>query len=226
MGDLNRIKNHLHLGDCMNILPRIPDDSIDLVIADPPYGVAWQSHSRTHNFRAIANDKRPYIWWLQEAQRVLKPTGSMVCFTRWDVLHIFANAMQYAGFSVQSCIVWDKAYHGMGDTRRMFAPQHEMALFAIKDKAFAFPDKRPVDVIRIPRINGTQISHPAEKPVELLLRLIVSTTNAGDVVLDPFVGCGTSVIACLRSGRDYIGIEIDPEYFETASKRVQDEQKG
>ena len=124
--------------------------------------------------------------FLYDAFRVLKSgesgRGSLVCFTRWDVQQTFIDAMKLAGFQVKSEVIWDKVFHGMGDTKAAFAPSHENIVFAVKGK-FSFPGHRPKDLITFQKINSSQMVHPTEKPVGLLANLITSVTKPGTLPL-------------------------------------------
>jgi site-specific DNA-methyltransferase (adenine-specific) len=127
--------------------------------------------------------------------------------------------MKIAGFTVKSVIVWDRMVHGMGDLKAAFAPRHDTCIFAVKG-SYAFPDSRPVDVIQCQRLDGNKLTHPNEKPVELMRRLIEATTKPNDLILDPFAGSGTTLVAALQSGRRYMGVEISPEHYQTAQRRI------
>ena len=127
--------------------------------------------------------------------------------------------MKIAGFSVKSVIVWDRMTHGMGDLKSAFAPRYDTCIFAVKG-SYAFPDGRPVDVIQSQRLDGSKLTHPNEKPVDLMKRLIEATTKPNDLILDPFAGSGTTCVAALQSGRRYIGVELSPEHYETAQRRI------
>lgn len=216
--------NTLTQGNSLRLLPQLADTSIDLILTDPPYGIQY----RSRRGEAIAGDKRPFIWWLYDAYRVLKDTGCLLCFTRWDVLDAWKTAIQYAGFTVRSCIVWDKALHGMGNTKAAFAPRHEMILLADKG-GFCFPGKRPVDLIQEKKVPSAHMIHPTEKPSALLMQLIEAVTRPGDLVLDPFAGSGSTLEACIRTGRAYIGMELMKEYIDRARiriRRVKEEVHG
>jgi len=208
-------------GDALTVLRQMESSSIDFVITDPPYGVDFQSSRVEKNRRKekIANDKSPFIWWLYDAFRVLIDGGGLLCFSRWDVQQVFIDAMKIAGFSVKSVLVWDRMAHGMGDLKSAFAPQYDTCIFAIKGP-YVFPNSRPADVIQCQRLSGMKMTHPNEKPVELMQRLIEMTTKPNDLILDPFAGSGTTLVAALQSGRRYMGIEISPQHFETAQKRL------
>lgn len=207
--------NKLIHGDCLTVMRQLDSNSIDAIITDPPYGIGYQSK----RFGRITNDKLPFIWWLYDGYRVLKDGGCMLCFSRWDVQHIFVEAMQIAGFNVRSSVIWDKMSHGRGDLKAQFSPTYETVIFAVKGK-YAFPGKRPRDLYSIPKLGTVNMRHPTEKPVELLEQLIDATTRDGDLILDPFAGCGSTLLAAKIKGRRYIGIEIKEDYYKTAEERL------
>ena len=127
--------------------------------------------------------------------------------------------MKIAGFSVKSVIVWDRMVHGMGDLKSAFAPRYDVCIFAVKG-SYAFPNSRPIDVIQCQRLDGSKLTHPNEKPVELMQKLIDATTKPDDLILDPFAGSGTTLVAALQSGRRYMGVELSPQHYETARRRL------
>ena len=219
MRDSNTLR--LILGDCLERLKTIPDDSVDAVITDPPYGMDFQSNMRvkSEKFSKIANDKRPYIWFLPEAFRVLKPGGAMFCFTDWANAEAFRFGMELAGFAVRSQGVWDRQVHGMGDLKAQLAPSHDIIWFATKGK-FAFPGKRPKSVYACQRISGACLVHPNQKPIDLMEQLVASLTVPGQLVLDPFMGSGSTGVAAMNTGRSFIGIEKSSEYFKIAEDRI------
>lgn len=213
--------NTLINGDALTVLRQMEAESVNFIITDPPYGVDFQS-GRVEKARRkdkIANDKAPFIWWLYDAFRVLTVGGGLLCFSRWDVQQVFIDAMKIAGFSVKSVIVWDRVVHGMGDLKSTFAPRYDTCIFAVKG-SYAFPNGRPADVIQCQRINGADLRHPNEKPLDLMRRLIEATTKPNDLILDPFAGSGTTLVAVLQCGRRYIGVEISPQHYETAQRRL------
>ena len=211
------LENTIIHGDSLSVLRGLPDGCIDAVITDPPYGIGYVSR----NGKQIKNDKSPFIWFLYDAYRVLKPNGgALVCFTHWDVQQAFIDAMQIAGFRVKSELVWNKVHHGMGNTRAQFAPVHENILFAVKG-AFAFPGTRPRDLLTCEKLDSAHRIHPTEKPVGLLEDIITSVTRPGDLILDPFAGSGSTLAAAKQTGRRYIGVELDAGCFETARQRLE-----
>lgn len=218
----------LHLGDCLEVMAGMEADSVDAIVTDPPYGVdyqsAWRTDRRTWKPK-IANDKAPFIWWLYQAARVLREPGAVLCFCRWDTQDVFQTALEAAGLTVKSQVIWDRVGHGMGDLTGAFAPQHDVIWFATKGR-FTFPGSRPKSVISVPRLAGSVLQHPNEKPVELMCQLVTAICPPGGTVLDPFMGSGTTGVAAVQEGRFFIGIELDPEYHRIAQARIAHAEQG
>lgn len=213
----------LYTGDCLDVLPTLAAGSVDAVITDPPYGIDYQSSWRIDKDKRkpkIANDLTPCVEWLDDAFRVTKPGGALLCFCRWDVEHQFRCAIEAAGFNLRSQVIWDKVAHGMGDLNGSFAPQHENILFATKGH-FKFWKNRPQSIIRWMRIAPDKLLHPNEKPIVLMRRLIVPVVPPGGVVLDPFMGSGPTGYAAVYEGRRFLGIELDSEYADIARRRIE-----
>ena len=220
---MDRWLNQIVCGDCLDILKELPDKSVDLVLTDPPYGIDYQSAWRTDRTQwkpKIANDKEPFIAWVDNAYRVLKDTGSLLCFCRWDVQEVFKQTIERSGFEVKSQIIWDKVIHGMGDLNASFAPQHEVIWFATKGK-FKFPYMRPPSILRFKRVDAEKLLHPNEKPIDLMKYLISVTTKPNEVVADFFVGSGVTLEAARCLDRNVVGMEIEQKYCEIARQRVQ-----
>lgn len=221
--------NYIDNRDCLAGLKEIPDESVDLILTDPPYGIDFQSNSIKDKERRkpkIANDKTPFIWWLYDAARVLKDTGALVCFARWDVQEVFRECIEIAGLKVQNVCIWSKGGGGMGNLKASFAPDHEVFIFATKPD-FQFPAKRPASVVTVPKVPSSKLTHPNEKPVELISQLIdylSPPTVPGAIVLDPFMGSGTTAVACVRTGRQFIGFELDENYHRLALERIAAEE--
>lgn len=217
-------ENTIIHADSLTVLRQMEAESVDAIITDPPYGINY--HSKTN--ASVMNDKTPFIWWLYDACRVLKSgdsgRGCLVCFTRWDVEQVFIDAMRLAGFIVKSEVIWDKVCHGMGDTKAQFAPTHENIIFAVKGK-FSFPGHRPKDLITYQKLASSQMVHPTEKPVGLLANLITAVTKPGDLIVDPFAGSGSTLVAAHKTGRRFIGIELDDEHYEKAQRRIEEAKR-
>lgn len=215
----------IYHGDCLEVLGTLAPQSADLVLTDPPYGIDYQSARRTDSqarLPKIRNDKQPFIWWLPGAKRITKDSGSLVCFCRWDVQEAFRLAIEWAGYDLKSQLVWDRQSHGMGDLAAAFAPQHDVAWFAVGDE-FEFPGKRPKSIIRAMRLSGANLLHPNEKPCGLMGQLIEATTSNGGCVVDAFMGSGATLLAAKQLGRQAIGIELEERYCEIAARRLSQE---
>lgn len=193
----------LYLGDCREVLPAL--GKVDAVVTDPPYGMAFQSNYRTQKHAAIANDRG--IESLLFACG-LQPSHSAYVFCRWDNLADIPKP--------RSLVTWVKNNWSMGDLDHEHARQTEIAAFYPGPDHF-FPKGRPQDVIRAPRTGNNH--HPTEKP-EQLMRAFVEWTSG--TILDPFMGSGTTGVACVKLGRKFIGIEIDEGYFDIACKRIRE----
>ncbi len=211
----------IHHGDCLEFLRTLPSGSVDAVVTDPPYGISYQSSwvAKSERFDQIANDGQPYVWFLAEASRVIMDGGCLLCFCRWDTAEAFQLAIAWSGLDIAAQVVWDRVGHGMGDLAGCPGPSHDLIWFARKGN-FKFHGKRPISVVRCARLSGDQIVHPNEKPVSLMRQLVDSYSPKDGTILDPFMGSGTTGVACMETGRNFIGCEIDVKYCEIARKRI------
>ncbi len=205
-------------GDCLDVLRDLRSRSVDSVVVDPPYGIAYQNKRAVHRREHIVNDRQPFVWWLWDAARVLKTGGALVCFCRWDVQEPFRLAIGLAGLKVRSQWVWDRVVHGMGDCKATLAPRHDVMWFSTKGR-FAFPSGRPKSVIRDQSVPGAVRLHPTEKPQSLMRQIVRGVTPPRGVVLDPCMGSGATGEA-VRDGFGFIGIEIERSYFQAAVTRL------
>lgn len=193
----------LYCGSAVSILPDLGE--IDALVTDPPYGMEFRSNNRKVKHDKISGDQDTdlLIWACG-----LSAVHSKYVFCRWDnLLHVPHP---------RSHITWIKPGNSMGDLEHEHARSTESILFYPGPYHF-FPSGRPADVIKSPRTGN--VHHPTEKPVELM-RVLVGWT-AG-LVVDPFMGSGTTGVACAKAGRKFIGIEIYPKYFDIACKRIQE----
>ena len=208
-------------GDCLIEMKKLEALSFDGIVTDPPYGIdfqsAWRIDKEQHKPK-IANDTRPFIWWLYDAYRLIKSPGVLICFCRWDVQDTFKMAIEVAGFDIKSQVIWDRQSHGMGDLEGSFAPQHDVIWFATKGN-FKFAGERPKSIIHSMRLSGADLSHPNEKPIDLMRKLIKPLFTKAHI-LDPFCGSGSTGVACRDLGLEFTGIEIDPIYVELANLKI------
>jgi len=181
-------------------------ESIDLVITDPPYGIDYQSARRIDWQRKakIQGDDEFPLWIFT----VLEPSVALFVWCRWDLLRIFP--------APKSFIVWDKGVHSMGDLEHEYGRQWEaVAFYPGPEHSFI---RRPIDIIRCLRVAPEQMVHPNEKPVGAIKPLIYA--HPPGLILDPFMGSGTTLRAAKDLNRKAIGIEIEERYCEIAAKRM------
>jgi len=216
-------QNRVIEGDCLEQLNVLAKDSVDLVVTDPPYGIDFQSayRSKTERFDKIENDDKIDTSFIPKIKRVTKPNSGLYVFTRWDVYPEWLEAIKASGFEVKNCIVWDRKIHGMGDLKESYAPQHDFIIYATKGTV-ELNGKRPTDIISKQRVNPGDLEHPTEKPVSLIAELIKNSSDKGDLVLDPFAGSGSTLVAAEKFGRKYIGIEIAEKFVRLSRQRLKD----
>lgn len=215
MSLINQYLNKIIHGDCVRVMRDMPDNSINLIVTDPPYLVNY----RDREGRGVANDDWKRTAWLRpayaEMYRVLKPDSFCVSFLGFTQAEKFILAWNIAGFRMVEHFVWKKRYaSSTGYAKR----HHEAAYLLTKGR----PDKPryfPPTVLDW-SYTGNKL-HPTQKPVMSLVPLIKAYSKPGDVVLDPFIGSGTTAVAAKKTGRDYIGIELSEEYYRNAVKRLQ-----
>ncbi|MDH2240298.1 DNA methyltransferase [Pigmentiphaga sp. GD03639] len=200
------------LGDCLAVLPTLPDQSIDFVLTDPPYLVNYQDRSG----RRIANDKDG-AWLLpafQQIHRILRDDAFCISFYGWNRVDRFFSAWRAAGFRVVGHIVFAKPYQSKA---RFLRYQHEAAYLLAKGQP-ALPAKPVPDVLPW-KYSGNRL-HPTQKPVECLATLIETFCAPHGIVLDPFAGSGSTCIAARQTGRRFLGIELDATYHAAATARL------
>ena len=205
---VNRV---LH-GDCIEVMRQLPAGSIDFILSDPPYLV----NHRDRDGRSIQNDSNAD--WLKpafkEAYRVLRPNSFMVTFYGWPKVDRFMDAWRDAGFYAVGHLVFRKSY---ASKARFVRYEHEAAYLLAKGRP-ALPEKPIADVIDMP-YSGNKI-HPTQKPVAALLPLVEAFSQKGNLVLDPFCGSGSTLVAAQKLNRRYLGIELDTEHHTAARKRL------
>ena len=205
-------RNTVLLGDCLDILPRLPRQSVDFVLTDPPYLARYVSRDG----RRVPNDDND--GWLKpafaEIHRVLARDRFAVSFYGWPHADKFLAAWRGAGFRIVGHLVFPKRYTSM---TRLVRYQHECAYLLAKGDP-----KQPAatisDVIAW-TYSGNRL-HPTQKPLPVLLPLVEAFSAPGGLVLDPFAGSGSSLLAAKKLGRDWLGIELDAEYHATARARL------
>jgi site-specific DNA-methyltransferase (adenine-specific) len=210
--------NTIYCADSLEILKLADPESVDLVITDPPYGMSFRSNYRKEKYEHIANDGSvEWVWELVSLlDRVMKPNTHLYWFCSFHNVDIFKQALEKF-FTIKNILIWEKNNTGMGDLTGSYAPKYEMIIFAQKGRRLLHGSRDP-DIVHCDR-TGNKF-HPTQKPVHLLEYLIAKSSEPGEIVLDPFLGSGSTAIASRDMGRKYIGIEIDPKYCKVAEERL------
>lgn len=225
--------NYIDNIDCLEGLKDIPDNSVDLVVTDPPYFLSMGHAGSKTNARSSGSEQlnsnrayndlaicTPFYKQLfQEYSRVLKKDGSFYFFTDWRGYAYYFPLLN-AELPVRNMIVWDKK-SGPGS---FYSFAHELLVFGTNK-----PKTKGGVGTNIWRMagfnsgarstNGEKV-HPTQKPVELIVKAIEDSTEPGAVVLDTFMGSGTTAVACIRTGRNFIGFELDEKYHAIALERI------
>jgi len=217
--------NKIYCCDCLKGMIAIPDSSIDLVITDPPYLINYRSNRRKNKedrFNYIKNDDKDnnelIEIFMRESYRILKKNTAIYIFCSWHNIDFFKKLFEKY-FKMKNLIVWNKNNHGSGDLRGSYAPKHELILFGHKGRSL-LRNKRISDVIDFDKISSKRLKHPTEKPLGLLEIFIEKSSDKGSIILDPFIGSGTTAIACKKLHRNFIGFEISQEYVDITNKRL------
>ncbi len=233
-------KLKLICGDAIEQLKKLPNGSVDLIVTDPPYNLNkdYGNNQDKLEFDEYLNFSRK---WLSEASRVLSDNGSIYIFMGMRYIsYIYTILEQELGMFFNSWITWYYT-QGIGKTKG-FSPRHDDILYFTKNKSnYIFN----LDDVRVPQkfyrsvnnmrganpgnvwefshmhyCNKNRQEHPTQKPEGLYERIILASSNANDVVLDPFVGSGTLLRVCQQTNRQGIGIDINPEYVKASEKRL------
>jgi len=217
--------------DALDVIAEL-DLPVDAVVTDPPYASGTRTEASKSSsgamLRAGRFADRPldldqmttvgFVWLLRAVARgtypLLSDGGSFLCFIDWRQWPNLVGALETANLRVQGMVVWDKEHFGLGNG---FRSQHELVCHASKGVPTIY-DKGIGNVLRHPRVEP--VDHPSPKPEKMMQRLIAAVTPPNGLVLDPFMGSGTTLRAAKNLGRRAIGIESDPHYCEVAVSRL------
>ena len=233
--ELNTIK----CMDCLEYLKTLPDDSVDLVVTDPPYNVS-QKQNLTFDGRPIIKNFGDWDFGfdpvpvLKELKRVLKPKGQIFIFCATKQIPLYMNILENEWF-FRNLLVWSKTNPAPRLSKTNFLFANEYIMYAINEKVppgsvtFNFKGQAEMkNVFITPALQGKErlkdengkTAHPTQKPLSILKKLIEIASNRGEVVLDPFIGVGSTAVAAKETGRNFIGCELSKEYVISAKKRL------
>jgi len=264
----------LYKNDCLKILEQLPEDSVDMIFADPPYNLSnggFTVHAgkmvSVHKgdwdkSKGFEDDYNFHIKWLEACRKVLKPGGTIWVSGTYHSIYQCGHAIQKLKYHILNDIAWFKPNASPNLSCRFFTASHETLLWARKEKKakHTFNYKEMVNWVdnykkkfkclythkeeyqEILHEKGKQMrsvwaigtpkpeekifgKHPTQKPVELLKRIVISSTNKGDVVLDPFTGSSTTGLAAIMNDRKFIGIDMEKKYLDLSIKRFKQLKK-
>jgi site-specific DNA-methyltransferase (adenine-specific) len=242
--------------DCFEGISRLGDGSVDLIIADPPYGLG-KDYGNDSDHLSGAEYVDFSRRWLEAVLPKLKPDGSLYVFLSWqnspEVFSLFKTRL-----IMLNEIIWDRRVPSMGGSTRRYSSVHDNIGFFARSRNHYFD----IDSVRVPydaatkkarsrsifvgkkwlelghnpkdlwsvsrlhRQDPERAEHPTQKPLELVRRMVLASCPPGGLVLDPFMGSGTTAVAALSAGRRFAGFEINPDYFAVAAARVQSPVDG
>jgi DNA modification methylase len=187
----------------------------NMVFTDPPYGISYDSKSSKHDI--IKNDDVFLDGWIPLVEEFSK--GFVFMWTGYQVVGKWLNITEAFG-DITNMIIWSKGGGGLGDLYKRFATDFEIAL--VWNRGAELKDKRIGSVWEINKDAGVSYVHPTQKPVELIEKALINCSKSKDLVLDLFLGSGSTLIGCEKKGRDCYGMELDPKYIDVIVKRWQE----
>ncbi len=215
----------LHLGDCLEIMKQIPNGSVDLVLTDPPYNIA-----RENNFSTMGRAGIDFGEWdkgfdlfsyIDQVSRVLNKNGSFVVFNDWKNLGDIAKYAESKGFDTKDMIRLEKSNPMPRNRDRRYITDYECAIWFVKTGAKWTFNRQDEKYQRPKFVASIETGlHPTQKNLYLMESLVKIHSNPTNIVFDPFMGSGTTGVACKNLNRNFIGIEKDEAYFEIARKRI------
>ena len=226
--------NKIICDNCSEIIKEIPDKSIDLILTDPPYGIGYAIWD-------ILN-----LLWIKECKRILKEDGAIIHFAWWSNVNKVKYELEKY-FILKNWIIWDRI-KGRGMRCNLIPTREDILWFTysdnycfnkisstIKKKTGGFGQKNKDEYRKLSNVwtdippivpwSKERVKHPTQKPIKLIERIIQIFSNSNDLILDPFLGSGTTAVACQNLNRNFIGIEINLDYCKVAEERLKNENE-
>ena len=218
----------LRCGDCLELMKDIPDKSIDLVVTDPPYKIVQggctnkavrlkgSNQEQLKKGTLFNNNSIKFNEWIPEVYRVLKNNSHCYIMSNDRNINELLNVCEKVGFKLLNILVWGKSKHS---PNRYYLKNCEFIVFLRKGKAKNINNMGTKQLLLIDNVENK--NHPSEKPIKLMEILIKNSSNEQDKILDPFMGSGSTGVACINTNRSFIGIEKDENYFNIAKERIE-----
>ncbi len=220
----------LEQGDCLEVMDRLIEEGVkvDAIITDPPYNI-----SRDNNFNTMGRtgvdfgewDKNfNQLEWILKADKLVKKGGSLFIFNDWKNIGEIAKYAESIGYQIKDMVRWEKSNPMPRNRDRRYITDFEVAVWLVKPGKWVF--NRLNDTYDRCKYSypltakGEKVGHTTQKPLALMAEIIKRHSNENDIVLDCFMGSGTTGVACKNLGRNFIGIELDENYFNIAKERI------
>jgi site-specific DNA-methyltransferase (adenine-specific) len=230
-------------GDCLEVMDQLIKDGVkvDAIITDPPFNLIGKI-GRIHLFRQSEKQKDPSVTeenmkfdigfnqtgWIKKAVCLLNKGGHIIIFNDWENMKEIADELRSCKIKIKSLNHWQKKNPTPAEWKRRFVPGREYFLHSVKPGKYIFNvnslNKGVFDYGLTPQSEKKYGKHPNQKPIKLMEELVNILTNRNQIILDPFMGSGTTGVACKNLGRDFIGIELDKNYFKIAQDRINEAQ--
>ena len=250
----------LYNADSVDFLQSLPENSVDMIFADPPYFLSNGGFT-VHAGKMVSVDKGQWdvsnglkkdfefhIKWIKACHRVLKPSGTIWISGTYHSIYTCGFALQVNKFHILNDIAWFKPNASPNLSCRFFTASHETLLWARRDKKakhiFNYDLMKDgdwlEDSLKKPGLQMRSVwsmgtpkpqekifgKHPTQKPVDLLNRIVLASTNKGDLIIDPFTGSSTTGLAAKMNDRKFIGIDTEKKYLDLSIKRFGELQKN
>lgn len=222
--DFKGVNFELFRNDCVQVLKALPNNSIDLIVSDVPYHIVIgsrcsnkQGYPAKKQGKLFENDSVEFCEYLPLLYDKLKDNSHCYLMINEKNLAKLQTEAEKVGFKFQQLIIWNK-----GNTlpNHYYMRCYECILMLRKGNAKDINDMTSRNILDVPNIKAGTKVHPTEKPVELMKILIENSSNKGDIVCDPFMGSGSTGVAALETGRKFVGIEIDENFYKVAYDRI------
>lgn len=240
------MNSYIALGDCEKLMSKIPDNSVDLILTDPPFNLGNFMHSRGTNLKKMRENQFAYAGWddldyedwiikmekfFYHSNRVLKKRGSMICFMSLMKIESLIKIAEKNNFYYKTVGIWHKTNPMPRNMNLHFVNSTEAWIYLISDaNTGTFNNKSKLfhdffESSLTPSSEKKFGKHPTQKPLSILNHFVEILTNEGDVVCDPFMGSGSTGVSCEINNREFIGIELDANYFDIAKNRIKEVSK-
>ncbi len=224
---MSALLNRIVHGDCLEVMKDIPNESVDLLLTDPPYNVSMKSNFHTMGRKGVDfgewDKEFDQKSWLSVACEKVRKGGSVVIFNDYKNIGLMSDILTQEGFTVKELLIWKKPSPMPRNRDRLYVTSIEVALWAVKGKGWTFNRSRTNyenAIFESPTVSHKQRLHPTQKPLSVIEEMLLIHSNESDIILDPFMGSGTTAIAAINKGRNFIGIEQDWDYCDVANNRI------